>query len=69
MTLKEADAAAMKCLPVIYDGIKYRRITQIGYKYSAAGRREFIQLADWNENSVIDADPKLCTVTLDFSNK
>lgn len=70
MTLKEADEAARMFLPVDYNGITYRRITQIGYKYdSRYGRREYIQLLDRNENSVTDADPELCTVAIDFKKK
>lgn len=69
MTLKEADEAACKALPVICNGIKYRRITQIGYKYDSKGRHEYIQLLDWNKNSVIDAEPKHCTTTTDFTNQ
>ena len=69
MTLKEADEAACKFLPVIYNGITYRRITQTGYKYDPKhGRRGYVQLLDRSGNSVTDADPEYCTV-IDFKNK
>lgn len=63
MTMKEADEAAVMCLPVIFDGIEYKRITQTGYNYDfRKGRRGFVQLLGMNENSVVYADPALCTV-------
>lgn len=34
MTLREADEAAQKRLPVIHQGIEYLRITETGYRYS-----------------------------------
>lgn len=62
MTLKEADEAAWKFLPVIYDGREYKRITQTGYRYDERrGRVPFVQLLDKYQNSVIYADPALCT--------
>lgn len=61
MTLKEADEAAWKFLPVIYDGIEYKRITQTGYRYDERrGRIPFVQLLGKHSNSVVYADPALC---------
>lgn len=61
MTLKEADEAAQKRLPVLYEGTEYIRITQTGYKYDENGKRSpFVQLLDKCLNSVTDADPALC---------
>lgn len=61
MTLKEADEAAWKRLPVVCQGIEYQRITQTGYHYTEKdGRVGFVQLLDYNGNSVTYADPKNC---------
>ena len=61
MTLKEADEAAQKCLPVLYQGTEYIRITQTGYKYDENGKRHgYVQLLEKCHNSVMDADPALC---------
>lgn len=63
MTMKEADEAACKFLPIIYDGIEYKRITQTGYTYdSRKGRRPFVQLISKYANSIMYADPALCEV-------
>ena len=63
MTMKEADEAAWKYLPVFYNGIEYKRITQTGYRYDERrGRVPFVQLLDKYQNSVIYADPAQCTV-------
>lgn len=63
MTMKEADEAAWKFLPVLCNGIEYKRITQTGYRYDERrGRIPFVQLLDKNRNSVIYADPANCTV-------
>lgn len=67
MTLKEADEAAKKCLPVILTNmtmqgkqeIEYIRISQIGHSYDKKGkRRPFVQLLDKCGHSVVNADPK-----------
>lgn len=39
MTLKEATAAAERCVPITYNGIEYTRITEAGYQYDANGKR------------------------------
>lgn len=58
MTLREADAVAMKRLPVVYKDIEYRRIIQTGYNYDENGRRHgFVQLLDKCDHSVTYADP------------
>lgn len=71
MTLKEADEAAQKCLPIIHKwpsqpDIEYRRIAEVGYSYDENGKRsDFVKLLDKNTNSVTYADPKHCTVKED----
>ena len=63
MTLREADEAAQKRLPVLYNGTEFIRITQTGYHYDERGRRSgFVQLLDKCGHSVIDADPALCEI-------
>ena len=63
MTLKEADEAAMKGLPVIYQGVEYIRITSTGYRYNEKHERTgFVQLLDKCGHSVIDADPARCEI-------
>lgn len=68
MTLKEADEAAQKVLPIIHQipgrpPTEYSRITQTGYKYDKNGHgRGFVQLFDKCRNSVTDANPEHCTV-------
>lgn len=61
MTLKEADEIARKCLPVINDGIEYRRICETGYRYDEHGNRSgYVVLLDRYANSVTRADPARC---------
>jgi hypothetical protein len=66
MTLREADEAAQKGLPIIhqapgYTPIKYTRITQVGYRYDENGHRSgFVQLLDKCGHSVTNADPAHC---------
>lgn len=61
MTLKEADEAAQRRIPVIHQGIEYLRITQTGYNYDKDGKRHgFVQLLDKCEHSVSYADPERC---------
>lgn len=63
MTLKEADEAAQKGLPVIHRGIEYLRITQTGYNYNDKGERTgFVQLLDKGGHSVTYADPGRCVL-------
>ena len=63
MTLKEADEAAWKFLPVLCNGIEYKRITQTGYRYDERrGRIPFVQLLGKHQNHVVYADPESCTV-------
>lgn len=63
MTMKEADEAAWKFLPVIFDGIEYKRITQTGYRYDERrGRIPFVQLIGKHQNHVVYADPALVKV-------
>ena len=59
MTLKEADEAAVKRLPVIHDGIEYLRITRTGYRYDEKGQRHgFLELYDKCGHSVTCAKPE-----------
>jgi len=37
MTLRDAYDAGMKCLPVVYDGLRYKRITRCGYSFGENG--------------------------------
>ena len=68
MTLKEADEAAKKGLPIIHDDgvhgrMEYKRIVQTGYHYTEEGARiPFVQLLDKCRNSVTSADPAFCSV-------
>ena len=58
MTLKEADEAAQRRIPVISQGIEYLRISQTGYNYNEKGERSgFVQLLDKSGQSVTYADP------------
>lgn len=66
MTLKEADEAAQKRLPVLCDGIEYARIKQTGYNYGKDGKRiGFVQLLDRRGNSVTYAEPERCKLKED----
>lgn len=59
MTLKEADEYAQKRLPVVYDGMEYRRITRTGYRYDERGRRiGFVEIQDRSCGSVTYVEPE-----------
>ena len=61
MTLKEADEVATKRLPVTHQGVIYKRITQVGYKYSEDGKKiPFVRLEDTRVHSYTDANPQQC---------
>ena len=68
MTLREADEAAQKALPIIYQApgqpaFEYKRITQTGYTYDEnRHRRGFVQLLDKSGHSVVYAEPEHCTM-------
>lgn len=63
MTLREADEAAVKHLPVENDGITYVRIIEIGYKYPKNGVRfPFVRLEDKSGHSITDANPERCKI-------
>ena len=63
MTLKEATEAAERCVPVTHNGIEYARITEVGYRYDANGKRSsFVQLLDRCGYSVTYADPLRCNL-------
>ena len=58
MTMKEADEAAVKRLPVIHDGIEYQRISKTGYRYDENGQRHgFLELFSKCGHSVTIAKP------------
>lgn len=58
MTLKEADEAAQKLLPVVYNEIEYARISRTGYRYDESGRRfGFVELYHRSGNCILYADP------------
>lgn len=59
MTMKEADEAAVKRLPVIHDGIEYLRIYQTGYRYDENGQRHgFVELLDKSGHSLTYTKPE-----------
>lgn len=59
MTMKEADEAAVKRLPVIFDGIEYQRISKTGYRYDENGQRHgFLELLATRGHSVTIARPE-----------
>lgn len=63
MTLREADEAAAKHLPIESGGIVYVRILEIGYKYTENGARvPFVRLKDKSGHSITDADPVRCKI-------
>lgn len=63
MTLREADEAAAKNLPIESGGIVYVRILEIGYKYTENGVRvPFVRLKDKCGHSITDADPVRCKI-------
>lgn len=71
MTLKEAETAAEKMLPVSckilisaeLKKIKFKRITRTGYFYAENGvKQPFVELYDAGSNSVIYADPDDCEI-------
>lgn len=59
MTLREADEAAVKRLPVISGGIEYSRISRTGYRYDENGQRHgFLELLDKCGHSVTETKPE-----------
>lgn len=63
MTLREADEAGAKHLPIESGGIVYVRILEIGYKYTENGARvPFVRLKDKSGHSITDADPIRCKI-------
>ena len=64
MTLKEADEAAVKRLPVICDDniherVEYKRIVRTGYLYDETGQRHgFVELLDKHGHSTTYARPE-----------
>ena len=55
MTLREACDAGDNREPVLYNGIRYRRITRAGYCFPPNGgpRIPIVELEDWGENSTV----------------
>lgn len=59
MTLKQADEAAMRRLPVIHNGTEYMRINRTGYRYDENGQRHgYVELLDKCGHSVTEAKPE-----------
>ena len=59
MNMREADEAAVKRLPVIFDGIEYQRISKTGYRYDENGQRHgFLELFAKRGHSVTIAKPE-----------
>ncbi len=70
MTLREANEAAAKCLPIEYDGIAYVRISEIGYKYQKDGTCiPFVRLVDQCGHCTVDASPEKCKLAERFGNE
>ena len=67
MTLKEADVAAQRGYPVIYNGVEYERIVSVGCNYDIRGRRfPSVQLLAKGRNSTTCAKPEQCTLPSEF---
>ena len=63
MTPKEANEAARQLLPVIFDGMEFARITQVGVSYNDKGEGHyFVQLLGKNGNSVVNVQPSRCEI-------
>lgn len=61
MSPKEAVEAARLRLPIIYDGMEFERITEVGVRYDEKGRsKPFIQLLA--RRGVIYANPERCVL-------
>lgn len=64
MTIKEANEAARQLLPVIFNGMVFERITQVGISYNDKGEpRYFLQILEKNHSSVVYAEPRSCEVS------
>ena len=67
MTLKEANLAAQRRYPILYNGVEYERIVSIGWNYDLRGNRfPFIQLLSKGGNSTTSAKPEQCTLPSEF---
>ena len=67
MTLKEADVAAQRGYPIIYNGVEYERIVSVGCNYDAQCRRfPSVQLLAKGGNSTTYANPEQCTLPSEF---
>lgn len=67
MTLKEADVAAQRGYPVIYNGVEYERIVSVGCNYDMRNHRfPFVQLLAKDGNSTTYAKPEQCTLPNEF---
>ena len=63
MTMKEADEAAQACLPVMHNGIEYKRISRVGYWYDETGGKHcFLELCPTFGNSVLFVEPRHVTL-------
>lgn len=63
MNLREADEVARRGLPVMHNGLEYKRITRTGYIYDGKGGRiGFVELYDKNGKTVVYAEPAAVTL-------
>lgn len=63
MTPTEANEAARQLLPVIFDGMEFERITQVGIGYNDKGEPHyFLQILGKNHGSVVYVEPSRCIV-------
>lgn len=64
MTIKEANEAARQRLPVIFDGMEFERIIQVGIRYNENGKgRYFLQILDRTGNSTAYVEPSRCELS------
>lgn len=63
MTLKDAREAAIRRLPVLFDGIRYERIAFVGINYSERSNAELptVKLLD-KQGREVWATPERCEV-------
>lgn len=64
MTLKEADDAALRKVPILHNGTQYTRIIEVGYKYTDLGKFPFVLLEDRPRHSATYAKPSECVETV-----
>lgn len=63
MTLKEAYDAGQRGVPVVYDGLRFRRITRAGYRFAENGvTRGYVEIADYPTGKVVTAPVEAVSV-------